>query len=206
MRTTTAAFVFASLTALSAGACSHQQQAAAPGSKAAAQAVPAGTEFTARLNDAIGTKISSPGEFFTASVVAPVRAPDGSTVIREGALIRGRVVGVDKGPAPSIRLSFQSLDTDRGPMPISVTVLKTTSPQATYRVEEVYTPNLPYNAILLPKAPTSVGGGPGEKGGAPGGAPGRAPSQAPAAQINLPVGTPLQLVLTQPLSMPAAKK
>jgi hypothetical protein len=52
--------------------------------------VPAGTTLTVRLGQALGSKISSPGESFTATVAAPVEV-DGKTVIPSGATARGVV-------------------------------------------------------------------------------------------------------------------
>src|SRR5690242_1875372 len=100
MGKTTAAFAFATMTAL-ATACSSQREAATP-TQARADSVPAGTEFTVRLNDAIGTTTSATGEYFTASVVTPVRTSAGKMVGPEGAVLRGRVVGVERGQAASL--------------------------------------------------------------------------------------------------------
>jgi len=52
--------------------------------------VPAGTTLTVRLGEALGSKISSPGQSFTATLVAPV-AVGGDTVIPAGAEARGTV-------------------------------------------------------------------------------------------------------------------
>jgi hypothetical protein len=69
---------------------------AAPGTEAPAPApqplvVPAGTTLTVRLGESVGSKISSPGQSFSATLVSPV-AVDGNTVIPAGALARGTVV------------------------------------------------------------------------------------------------------------------
>jgi len=53
-------------------------------------AVPAGTTITVRLGQALGSKISSPGQSFTATVAAPVEV-GGKTVIPSGAEARGTV-------------------------------------------------------------------------------------------------------------------
>jgi hypothetical protein len=53
--------------------------------------VPAGTVLTVRLGQAVGSKISSPGTTFTASVASPVAA-EGKTVIPAGAAATGTVV------------------------------------------------------------------------------------------------------------------
>jgi hypothetical protein len=53
--------------------------------------VPAGTVLTVRLGQAVGSKISTPGETFTATVASPV-AIDGKTAIPAGATASGTVV------------------------------------------------------------------------------------------------------------------
>jgi hypothetical protein len=192
MRTTTAAFVFASLTALAA-ACSSEQKTATTAATAAKapQPVPAGTEFMVRLNDNLGTKASTPGEFFTATVLNAIRSPDGGIIAPEGARVHGRVVSVDSGGLGTVRIAFTGIDTAYGQVPIQATVKKPEG-SANYRVEEVYGANQPYSAILLPAQPSAVGGGPG---------------QQPAGQVNLPAGTNLRLVLTQPLAaVPATQQ
>jgi hypothetical protein len=69
---------------------------AAPATEAPAPApqplvVPAGTTLTVRLGESVGSKISSPGQSFSATLVSPVTV-DGNTVIAAGALARGTVV------------------------------------------------------------------------------------------------------------------
>ncbi len=53
--------------------------------------VPAGTVLTVRLKEAVGSKISSSGQSFTASLAAPVQV-DGTTVIPDGSSATGTVV------------------------------------------------------------------------------------------------------------------
>jgi len=53
--------------------------------------VPAGTTLTVRLGESVGSKISSPGQSFSATLVSPVTV-DGNTVIPAGAAARGTVV------------------------------------------------------------------------------------------------------------------
>ena len=53
--------------------------------------VPAGTTITVRLNESVGSKISSPGQSFGATVATPVKV-EGATVIPEGAAATGTVV------------------------------------------------------------------------------------------------------------------
>jgi hypothetical protein len=63
------------------------------GTNAAAEqpvVIPAGTTITVRLSEALGSKISSPGQSFTATLAVPIEV-DGSTAIRSGATVRGTV-------------------------------------------------------------------------------------------------------------------
>lgn len=53
--------------------------------------VPAGTVLTVRLGQAVGSKISSPGQTFTATVASPVTV-EGGTVVPAGATASGTVV------------------------------------------------------------------------------------------------------------------
>jgi hypothetical protein len=53
--------------------------------------LPAGTVITVRLKEAVGTKISSSGQSFTASVAQPVQV-GGQTVIPDGSAATGTVV------------------------------------------------------------------------------------------------------------------
>ncbi len=74
--------------------------------------VPAGTVLTVRLGQAVGSKISSAGETFTATVASPVEI-DGRTAIPAGAAASGTVVdakplGRFKGGA-SLQLRLTSI-------------------------------------------------------------------------------------------------
>jgi len=53
--------------------------------------VPEGTTLTVRLGNSVGSKISSPGDSFSATLASPV-VMDGNTAIPEGASARGTVV------------------------------------------------------------------------------------------------------------------
>jgi len=74
--------------------------------------VPAGTVLTVRLGQSVGSKISSPGETFTATLASPVSV-DGKTAIPAGASATGTVVdakplGRFKGGA-SLQLRLTSI-------------------------------------------------------------------------------------------------
>jgi hypothetical protein len=76
--------------------------------------LPAGTVITVRTKEALGSKISSPGQTFTASVASPVEV-DGKIVIPDGSAASGTVVdaiplGRFKGGARlSVRLNSVSV-------------------------------------------------------------------------------------------------
>jgi hypothetical protein len=74
--------------------------------------VPAGTTLTVRLGNSVGSKISSPGDSFSATLASAVTV-DGNTVIPAGASARGTVVdakplGKFKGGA-SLELRLNSI-------------------------------------------------------------------------------------------------
>ena len=77
------------------GAASSSAAPASEAAKSAAEAqpsvVPAGTTLTVRLGQAVGSKISEPGQSFSATLSSPVEV-DGYTVIPRGARARGVVV------------------------------------------------------------------------------------------------------------------
>ncbi len=89
-----------------------KEPAAAP---AKPTVVPAGTLITVRLGQEVGSKISSAGQAFTASVAQPVSV-DGATVIPAGAAASGTVteakpLGRFKGGA-SLALRLESVTVD----------------------------------------------------------------------------------------------
>jgi hypothetical protein len=75
--------------------------------------LPAGTVINTRLNQTVGTSSSREGESFSATVVDPVIAENGSTVIPEGAILSGRITGLHSAREPGdqsvIRLNFDRL-------------------------------------------------------------------------------------------------
>src|SRR3981189_3187410 len=61
---------------------------AAPEPQSQPLVVPAGTTLTVRLGESVGSKISSPGQPFSATLASPVTV-EGNTVIPPGASARG---------------------------------------------------------------------------------------------------------------------
>ncbi len=76
-----------------AGGSAMSSPAAAPAPAPEPQpvVVPAGTTLTVRLGESVGSKISSPGQSFSATLASAVTV-DGNTVIPAGATARGTVV------------------------------------------------------------------------------------------------------------------
>ena len=70
---------------------SSAPSSAAPAPEPQAVIVPAGTTLTVRLGESVGSKISSPGQSFSATLASAVRV-DGNEVIPAGASARGTVV------------------------------------------------------------------------------------------------------------------
>src|SRR5581483_9882504 len=84
--------------------------------------VPAGTVITVRLSQSVGSKISQPGQSFSATVAQPV-AVEGKTVIPAGATASGTVVdakplGRFKGGAV-LELKLDSVTVNGAPQQIS---------------------------------------------------------------------------------------
>ncbi len=102
-----------------AGTGTAAKPAARPAAKPAAAAVtvPAGHTMVVRLNEAVGSKISKPGDTFSAVVAEPVDV-DGKVVIPKGAEATGTVVdaaplGRFKGGA-RLRITLNSISTGSG--------------------------------------------------------------------------------------------
>lgn len=73
----------------SGGGAASNENAQAP--EAQPLVVPAGTSLTVRLGESLGSKISSSGQSFAATLSSPVEV-DGNVVIPAGAAVRGTVV------------------------------------------------------------------------------------------------------------------
>lgn len=86
-----------------------------------AQRVPAGTEFEARLDQAIDTRTSVGGEIFTATLTQPVSV-DGSVVVPAGTRLRGTIEEIVQSPA-RVELALDSIALPGGWVPIAVRVL-----------------------------------------------------------------------------------
>ena len=85
----------------------------APATPAGRSVLPAGTSFTARLNQSLGTSASKEGDQFTATVTDAVVAQNGATAVPSGAMLFGHVTGLHTANLPTdqavIRLAFDSI-------------------------------------------------------------------------------------------------
>lgn len=94
-----------------------------------ASALPAGTRLEVRLDQELGTRSSTVGDEFTATVRAPVIAQNGDVVVPEGAKVIGRVSGLQRseraGQAAAIRLEFQRLTFDGRTYPFEARIIAT---------------------------------------------------------------------------------
>lgn len=91
--------------------------------------LPAGTVLTVRLGDAVGSKISQPGQTFSATLAQPVQI-DGRTVIPSGASASGVVadakpLGRFKGGA-ALELKLTSISIKGSERPIETTAMTRT--------------------------------------------------------------------------------
>jgi hypothetical protein len=88
--------------------------------------LPAGTSMDARLNQSIGTSSSRSGDSFTATVVNPVYAQDGTTAIPAGSILHGRITGVHNSTIPGeqsvIRLAFEDLQMRGRTFPVTASI------------------------------------------------------------------------------------
>lgn len=178
--------IFGAIAVASLGtACSHEQSDAKSAEQAtASELVPAGTTIDAQLDTPLGTRTSSAGQSFTATLSAPLRSSTGDVVAPPGSTLRGRVVSVLGSPADTIQIKLDALDTNLSSTPISATLAKV-QPSAAFRAVDVYSPGLNYDAVLTVPSNRAVGGGPAEQASPHRGA------------LQIPVGTPMRAVLRQ---------
>lgn len=168
--------------------------------------VPAGTTLTVRLGQALGSKISSPGDSFSATLTSAVTV-DGNPVIPAGTTARGTVVdakalGKIKGGAV-LELRLTSITINDAPVSISTAAISRTEKGKGKRTAVVAGGGTALGAIVGGLA----GGG---KGAAIGALAGGGAGMAGAAytgnkDIVLPAESALSFKLTAPLEVKAAK-
>jgi hypothetical protein len=180
--------------------------AAAPAPEPQPVVVPAGTTLTVRLGEAVGSKISSTGQSFSATLASAVTV-EGNTVIPAGASARGTVVdakalGKIKGGA-MLELRLTSITLSGGPVSISTAAFSRTEKGKGKRTAVVAGGGTALGAIIGGLA----GGG---KGAAIGALAGGGAGMTGAAytgnkEIVLPAESAISFRLTAPLEVKAAK-
>ncbi len=86
-----------------------------------ASAIPDGTRFIVRLKDKLDSNKIKPGKQFKAELMEDLTAPNGQ-VIPHGKTLKGHVSSVENGFHGRMILSFDSIDTNHGSMPVAATV------------------------------------------------------------------------------------
>ena len=88
--------------------------------------LPAGTSMNARLDQSIGTVSSRSGDTFSATVVNPVYAQDGSIAVPAGAILHGHITGVHNASVPGeqsvIRFAFDDLQMHGRTYPLTASI------------------------------------------------------------------------------------
>jgi hypothetical protein len=119
------------------GACVEPEVAVVPSTAASAMAMPdangpfvaVGTHFMVTLVDAIDTGRSHVGQEFLARVEAPLRGVANVILVRQGAMLRGRLMSVGTREVPTLRLELDTLDTVEGPAPVQASLRHARSQQ-----------------------------------------------------------------------------
>ena len=97
-----------------------------------ANVLPVGTTLEVALDQPISATRSRVGDRFTAHVTTPVVAQNGAIVVPAGAIVEGRVTGVEPARDPTrpalIRLDFESLRVGDHSYPFSASVERTAIP------------------------------------------------------------------------------
>ena len=103
----------------------------APAVPANANMLPAGTTLNARLNNTLSTETTKPGDTFTLTVTENVVAQNGDIVVPAGAVIEGRVTGIDRSSDPTdkayIQLELNTLRFGGRSYPFSASVQRVSS-------------------------------------------------------------------------------
>jgi hypothetical protein len=147
--------------------------------------VHADTPFTVELASELSSVTDRPGEPFRASVVTPLEADDGDTLVSPDAEISGQIIAVIDAPDPAILVRFDSIETRWGPRVLRATFARA-QPQASVVGERARFAGYDGAIRQAPGIPISTSDAP----------------TAPAP-IDLPAGARVRLVLTDPLAVRA---
>jgi len=96
---------------------------------AASVVPPAGSVVTVSLDQQVGTKASKVGDTFSATVVDPIVAGNGQTVVPAGAKVYGKVTGLqdsnNAGQKAAIRLDFEKININGVERPFEANITAT---------------------------------------------------------------------------------
>jgi hypothetical protein len=100
-----------------------------------ADEIPANTEMRAALDTPLSSKISKPGDRFTATIADPVRGSDGAVIIPPGARVEGEVADLEQEKAitalrdkPQLSLRFRDIVLPNGQtLPLAATLVSVNS-------------------------------------------------------------------------------
>ncbi len=149
------------------------------------QTIHAGVTFRASLDVALSSESTKEGQWFTATLLVPLDATDGSTVAPKGAKLRGQVLAVERDGVNRMVLRFESVEVREHFLPIHAQVMRIES----VRVAPSNAADPDSTAVsVYPLRPpelsgTGVGGGP-------------PPEQLPLA---LETGAYVELYLSRPM-------
>jgi hypothetical protein len=185
------------LAMLNCGGPEHELQPLAQ-SPAERTAVPEGRMFHVRLLERLSSQSSHAGQSFEAITVASVQAADGARLVPAGATVRGHVIAANAGTS-TLRIKFDSIETERGLMPLRATLapiqrdtaLSATSftgPGSGYDIS--IAPPPPGRSVEIDVLPTATDG-----------VTSPAPAAAEPKEVALEVDTTIRLLLTAPLGM-----
>jgi hypothetical protein len=120
--------------AASLGACSRATTVESSGEVASptpvsANSLPTGSVLTVSLDQQVGTKTSKVGDTFSATVVDPVVASNGQTVVPAGTKVYGKVTGLqdsnNAGQKAAIRLDFERININGVERPFEANITAT---------------------------------------------------------------------------------
>ena len=131
-RTVPTVFAFAAIVAT--GACSRATTVessgdVAPATPVNANSLPTGSVVTVSLDQPVGTKQSKVGDTFSATVVDPIVASNGQTVVPAGTKVYGKVTGLQDsdnvGQKAAIRLDFEKININGVERPFEANITAT---------------------------------------------------------------------------------
>jgi hypothetical protein len=174
-------------------------------------AAPAGMTFAVALADPIDSNVAE--RTFKATLMGPIMAADGSTIVRNGSIVVGHATAVRGPSGDGLQLELDSIETIHGRARLFATIVSGQRNSALATLD-VQGPGNGYDALLVPppatsvpafrRPPAAIGGGPREaptdEFGQPLPEPTPAPPMGRATSIYLRRGTRLELMLTRPLT------